>query len=299
MSAFTAIYAFTVPVAMYAFKMGLGTPPPALPGEERQKNVDFTPTLIDGYRKWWPITVYIWLVVAAAESGACLIRVISNPSHSISGSTGQLAWNLCPSVGAFNPGNHPPVLAWMGCLVIFTGSMLRVWGMKSLGKLFTWEVSIRPEHKLYTRGPYTIVRHPGYLGLSLIQAGQLMFALAGGTFTNECLGWKFPTSFHLFQLLVLAQALPTYATCWRRAIVEDSLLKKKFGKSGSNGLTGRDIAFFQVSSEGCRDLMVRANETQTDALTSVAIMLGVWNWVGPCNNIDFRKGFIYQYSTQL
>jgi len=230
MSIFTVIYAFTVPVAMYAFKLGLGTPPPALPGEERQKNVDFTPTLIDGYRKWWPIAVHIWLTVAIAESGACLIRIFSDPSYSASGSIGQMTWNLCPSVEAFNPGNRPPVLAWMGCLVIFTGSMLRVWSMRSLGKFFTWEVSIRPGHKLYTGGPYTFVRHPSYLGLSLIQTGQLMFALTGRTFTSECLGWKFSTSFHLFQLLVLAQALPTYATCWRRAIVEDVLLKKQFGK---------------------------------------------------------------------
>jgi len=67
------------------------------------------------------------------------------------------------------------------------------------------------------------------LGTDLIQIGQLIFALAKGTFTNGCLGWRFPTALLLFRLFVLAQAVLICATCWRRAIVEDALLKKQFG----------------------------------------------------------------------
>jgi len=230
MSAFTLIYALTVPAAAYAFKVGLGTPPPALPGEERQKNIDFTPTLIDGFRKSVALSVYLWFAVAFAELGASIVQVLGNPSPPSSGGVKQAAWWLCPSAGAFDPGNHPPVLAWMGCLVIITGSLLRVWGMQSLGKFFTWEVSIRPEHKLYTGGPYTIVRHPCYLGTALIQTGQLMFALAKETFTNECLGWRLPAALRVFRMFVLAQALFLYASCWRRTIAEDALMKKQFGK---------------------------------------------------------------------
>lgn len=40
-----------------------------------------------------------------------------------------------------------------------------------LGNLFTFEVSIRNDHKLIQSGPYHTVRHPGYLGVLLSVAG--------------------------------------------------------------------------------------------------------------------------------
>eukprot|EP01084_Bolivina_argentea_P178459 308494_1 len=47
------------------------------------------------------------------------------------------------------------------------GMSIRLFSRLYLGKFFTYLGSIRHDHKLITKGPYSIVRHPGYTGFLL------------------------------------------------------------------------------------------------------------------------------------
>jgi len=40
--------------------------------------------------------------------------------------------------------------------------------------MFTFEMSIRKNHKLITSGPYAIVRHPSYVGVILVASGLML-----------------------------------------------------------------------------------------------------------------------------
>jgi len=122
-----------------------------------------------------------------------------------------------------------PISAWTGCIVLILGTILRVWSIRSLGKLFTYQVSIRPGHKLYTDGPYTIVRHPSYTGFTFIVLGQVIFLLSGGTFSYECLKWTFPSGFQVIRAILLCQAAIAMLVTLTRITREDALLKKHFG----------------------------------------------------------------------
>jgi len=57
-------------------------------------------------------------------------------------------------------------LAVMAC-----GFGLRIWAALTLGKYYTTTLMITENQKVLTSGPYTWIRHPGYLGEILLWSG--------------------------------------------------------------------------------------------------------------------------------
>lgn len=55
-------------------------------------------------------------------------------------------------------------VSWLGFVVILIGMGFRWYCVSVLGKYFTGVVLIQKEHQLVQRGPYKILRHPGYTG---------------------------------------------------------------------------------------------------------------------------------------
>lgn len=58
----------------------------------------------------------------------------------------------------------PRVFGAVGLGLVVGGAALRVWSMLTLGRLFTFAVSIQGDHELVDRGPYRVLRHPSYTG---------------------------------------------------------------------------------------------------------------------------------------
>jgi protein-S-isoprenylcysteine O-methyltransferase Ste14 len=54
------------------------------------------------------------------------------------------------------------IICYIGLGIILLGIILRLLIIKSMGTLFTVDVTIRKEHKLKTDGFFKIVRHPSY-----------------------------------------------------------------------------------------------------------------------------------------
>lgn len=68
------------------------------------------------------------------------------------------------------------------------GALFRLASYRELGRFFTWELSVKKDHHLVTTGPYSIVRHPAYLGNIFISTGALITFLGPGSWYNEG-GW--------------------------------------------------------------------------------------------------------------
>ncbi|KIO06103.1 hypothetical protein M404DRAFT_999330 [Pisolithus tinctorius Marx 270] len=111
-----------------------------------------------------------------------------------------------------------------GTLLLAIGSCIRVRCFNELGQLFTFDLTMHPEHKLVTSGPYAYVRHPSYLGSILVVIGFTFSHLTSGSLLVECLLG------HVGSALVWAVWwIWTAAVAKSRVLAEDNELQKKFG----------------------------------------------------------------------
>ena len=56
---------------------------------------------------------------------------------------------------------------------------------RTLGRFYTFDLSVRQHHKLITTGPYSVVRHPGYSALGLFYPGLLLLHYAPGSWLRS------------------------------------------------------------------------------------------------------------------
>ena len=101
-------------------------------------------------------------------------------------------------------------LALSGCLLALAGATLVLRSRAELGPAWSFVPKADQGTGLVTTGPYRLVRHPIYLGLTLLAMGQ---ALAFGSWPAL--------------LIVLSGIVPTFA--WR-ARAEEKLLSRTFGE---------------------------------------------------------------------
>lgn len=96
---------------------------------------------------------------------------------------------------------------------------LRVYSFRVLGDLFTTVVTVRPDHKLMTAGPYRFVRHPSYTAIFGMIVGNVMLHLS--VTDSGAVKWVFWS----WTLLTSSVA----SRLWSRSKQEDEMLRKKFG----------------------------------------------------------------------
>lgn len=118
-----------------------------------------------------------------------------------------------------------------GVLLCILGGALRLWTYRVLGRLFTYEITVRSNHTLVTTGPYALVRHPSYAALAVNVIGSLCVLCAQREWEGACglfegvLGrgvWVWPV-FWVGLIVFTARSV------WRRGEVEDELMRREFG----------------------------------------------------------------------
>ena len=119
----------------------------------------------------------------------------------------------------------------LGEVLLIMGAALRIICYRHLGRHFTFELSLREEHKLITDGPYAVVRHPSYTALFLYFAGVLLSLLGDGSWWAE---------YGVFTALgrVLGMIQVAIMTAWfiffiRRTKLEDEVLAQNFREQWS------------------------------------------------------------------
>ena len=115
-----------------------------------------------------------------------------------------------------------PIFLWSSLLVC-TGGWIRYQCFRALGRLFTFELAVRKDHKLVTKGPYSIVRHPSYTGTVILGAGMVLL------FVDEFYGAKSKVVSGLIAFSCVMYASFCFGL-YRRTSLEDAMMKKEFGK---------------------------------------------------------------------
>jgi len=102
------------------------------------------------------------------------------------------------------------LIVYLGLLLIFAGIFGRLIIIRSLGKYFTVDVTIRKEHKIKKDGFYSVLRHPSY-------SASLLTFLGLGLYLNN---W-----------VALAVAIiPPFLAFTYRISVEEKALIEQFGQ---------------------------------------------------------------------
>jgi protein-S-isoprenylcysteine O-methyltransferase Ste14 len=107
-----------------------------------------------------------------------------------------------------------PRTSWMqvvGLVILFVSIILHSWARQAIRGQFSGHLQIQPEHKLVQNGPYSYIRHPGYLGYVLLALGV-------------AIGYSSLVSLASVLLLLLPGLI-------YRINVEEKLLSEHFGES--------------------------------------------------------------------
>lgn len=115
-------------------------------------------------------------------------------------------------------------------LLIAAGGAFRLWAMRTLGKFFVMEVSLQKDHRLATRGPYALVRHPSYAGYALIVLGDALFLLGDGSYLSAIGLWERGAWAALACAVAGRSLFVAMVLMPRRAGREDAVLREEFGR---------------------------------------------------------------------
>ena len=99
-------------------------------------------------------------------------------------------------------------IRWVGVVIYAAGGVMRLWPVFALGKRFSGLVAIQRGHRLVTTGPYSLIRHPSYLGM-------LTFLV----------GWALAFRSALGVILAALTVIPVLA----RIKAEEAMLLREFG----------------------------------------------------------------------
>lgn len=103
------------------------------------------------------------------------------------------------------------IVPFAGLLLILAGMVIRFIAVRSLGRFFTVNVTIREDHKIIQTGLYKLIRHPAYSG-SLISFFGLGIALNN---------W----------ISVFVITIPITIAFMNRIKIEEALLTDQFGEA--------------------------------------------------------------------
>jgi len=133
----------------------------------------------------------------------------------------------CAALGASKIRVTPLFL--VGWFFSLLGGLIRLTCYRALGNLFTFELSIRKNHRLITSGPYAIVRHPSYTGLIMTILGYSLCHLSGGSWLRECSGLSLDgTVGRVLISMWAAGGVFAISVIAGRTNKEDTMLKNEF-----------------------------------------------------------------------
>ncbi|KAM6496509.1 hypothetical protein JOM56_006982 [Amanita muscaria] len=148
--------------------------------------------------EWWVLQIApfifkchlitLW-VCALFETLLYLSSLLSTPLPNLPLPT-PLQLFLHPLFKLFFPSStssiHVTPFFLIGTLSILLGAYIRLDCFRALGQLFTFDLTVHPQHRLITTRFYAYVRHPAYTGSLLLVAGIAFAHLSEGAWLTEC-----------------------------------------------------------------------------------------------------------------
>jgi protein-S-isoprenylcysteine O-methyltransferase Ste14 len=120
-----------------------------------------------------------------------------------------------------------------GSLLVMVGGMLRFYCMLTLGKFWSFPLSVRKEHRIVTSGPYSIVRHPSYTGFLLQCIGIIITHGSEGSWMRQSGLLQVPYVKVLAAIVFFMLTTGVFMAIYR-SVVEDKMLQRALGEDWEN-----------------------------------------------------------------
>ncbi|KIJ53181.1 hypothetical protein M422DRAFT_775839 [Sphaerobolus stellatus SS14] len=208
-------------LVIVAKQFSLGSRPPVAPPlkqEIAEKKSFFNRHAV--YLSYLILTIFTLCVLC--EIIATLSMQLPNSSLSMTTFS-----NFCPT-DARRELTAIPISEIIGGSMIIAGQAIRSACFQSLGRFFTFQITIRPNHRLIATGPYAIVRHPGYTGSAMRLLGAIILSVGPGSYVVVCGLTAFPLT--RLMMGVIPITLYSIYSLLSRGPIEDKLLHRRFGK---------------------------------------------------------------------
>jgi ATP-binding cassette, subfamily G (WHITE), member 2, SNQ2 len=163
----------------------------------------------------------VYWIVAIAEIAAIIAN--GSPSSVMKSIVSMLM------IGGDPDGLRLSPLSIVGLLSISLGALLRVWCYRVMKDLFTFEITIREDHRLVKNGPYSVVRHPSYAAVLALEIGIFCWYSSHGSWLRES-GVLDSVIGKIFFGIFAMMTVGIRVALLKRATIEDMALKKRFGK---------------------------------------------------------------------
>ncbi|KAF7984515.1 hypothetical protein HWV62_13675 [Athelia sp. TMB] len=170
---------------------------------------------------WLPLYNTLLIATVTLAESAAILRAIAPDSA------------LATLLPAWIPALHskPTPLFLLGWAVATAGAALRVACYRAMGRMFTFELSIRKDHALVTRGPYAWVRHPSYTGFLMFMGGVWLCQLCPGALVGGWIGGLGLGTRKVLGTMAAVVAVMDVMATVKRMDKEDNMLKGEFGQT--------------------------------------------------------------------
>ncbi|THU78091.1 hypothetical protein K435DRAFT_737915, partial [Dendrothele bispora CBS 962.96] len=95
--------------------------------------------------------------------------------------------------------------------------------------MFTFDLSIKKDHRLVQTGPYSVVRHPGYAAFFLMNSGVMLVHYSAGTGVGPIIALFSPLLALVYNWTIFCVSAWVCYYFVQRSAVEDGVLKEVFG----------------------------------------------------------------------
>ncbi|OAX35977.1 hypothetical protein K503DRAFT_745133 [Rhizopogon vinicolor AM-OR11-026] len=199
------------------------TPPNPSSSNEVVRNTFNERVLIRRIRYGLPFAKGLYWAISSTE-----IAIIASRAAGLSALPSAIQHVIGSFIGRIQ---DTPITSYFltGTSLVVAGGLIRWWCFRTLGRFFTFELSVRKEHQLITTGPYAIIRHPAYTGTTMQFIGVLILYGSRSSWLRDSGALESIPGLKAFVLIWLVERSIAGAGLLLRINQEDQVVKSHFG----------------------------------------------------------------------